>query len=141
MSHDSTRLPKTLVRSFDTRVTTGNVLSHAASNAIDAVAVLDRQNLRDPALQPHLPSPYLLTGLTVFMTHEPCLLCSMSLLHSRITQLYFVKRANGSGGCGSVYSVHEDGGLNHKFEVFEWTGSASPLTARVGNGLDLELDP
>ena len=134
--HSSTLLPKTLVRSFDTRLSTQNVLSHASANAIDAVAVLDRQGLRDPPLQPHLPFPYLLTGLTIFTTHEPCLLCSMSLLHSRIAQLYYVRKASGSGGCGSVYSVHEDVGLNHKFEVF------ALKRGEDGEGwLDILLDP
>lgn len=133
--HSASNLPKTLVRAHDTRRSTDNCLSHAASNAIDAVAVLDRQNLRGPALLPDLPPPYLLTGQTVFMSHEPCLLCSMSLLHSRIAQLFYIKKSPGSGGCGSVYSVHEDGGLNHRFEVWQWRGGEG-----MGEGLDVMLD-
>lgn len=147
-THNVDNLPKTIVKATDSRASTGNVLAHAACNVIDAVAVLDRQGLRDPPLQSHLPFPYLLTGLTVFTSHEPCLLCSMSLLHSRIAQLYYVKPASGSGGCGSVYGVHEDGGLNHRFEVWEWRGGAGsgaeigePTDAVVGVGLDVLLDP
>lgn len=147
--HSPENLPKTLVRACDGRVSTGNVLAHSACNVIDAVAVLDRQGLRDPPLHSHLPFPYLLTGLTVFTSHEPCLLCSMSLLHSRIAQLYYVKPASGSGGCGSVYSVHEDGGLNHRFEVWAWRGGegsgseVDPLdpTSVMAQGLDLLIDP
>jgi tRNA-specific adenosine deaminase 3 len=136
--HSPSSLPKTLVRAHDTRLSTRNILSHAASNAIDAVAILDRQNLRAPALLPELPAPYLLTGLTVFMSHEPCLLCTMSLLHSRIANLFYVKKSPGSGGCGSVYGVHEDGGLNHRFEVWEWNGGEEK---GMGVGLDVLLDP
>lgn len=138
--HSPSSLPKTLVRAHDTRASTGNVLSHAASNAIDAVAILDRQGLREAALLPTLPAPYLLTGLSVFMSHEPCLLCAMSLLHSRIANLFYIKRAPGSGGCGSVYSVHEDEGLNHRFEVWEWKAQDGGANA-VGTGLDVLLDP
>lgn len=137
--HSATNLPVTLVRAFDTRKSTHNCLSHAAANAIDAVAVLDRQNLRGPALLPDLPPPYLLTGQTVFMSHEPCLLCSMSLLHSRIAALFYIKKSPGSGGLGSVYSVHEDGGLNHRFEVWEWRGDAT-TDPSIGQGFDVKLD-
>ncbi|BGP26646.1 tRNA-specific adenosine deaminase subunit tad3 [Rhodotorula toruloides] len=141
--HNSLHPPVSLVTAHDTRLSTGNVLTHAASNAIDAVAYLDLQGGRPPpsafcpdAAQP----PYLLTGLTVFLSHEPCLLCSMSLLHSRIKNLFFIKRAPGAGGCGSLYSVHEDGGLNHRFEVWEWKGGREGGIG-VGAGENLRLDP
>jgi len=45
-----------------------------------------------------------------------------------------VRRAEGSGGCGSVYGVHEDPGLNHRFEVWEWKGDGM-------EGGRVELDP
>lgn len=149
--HSPDRLPKTLVRAHDTRKTTGNCLCHAAANAIDAVSVLDRYRLRDPLACSSDSSeceadpaqqqavPYLLTGLTVFMSHEPCLLCSMSLLHSRIAQLFYVKRSPGSGGLGSLYRVHEDEGLNHRFEVWHWQGSVPPPSG-IPEEVGLELD-
>ncbi|KAM0749917.1 hypothetical protein T439DRAFT_42353 [Meredithblackwellia eburnea MCA 4105] len=137
--HSPNSLPSTLVRSTDTRKSTNNILSHAASNAIDAVAALDVQGLRE---QDGQPAPYLLTGLSVFMTHEPCLLCAMSLLHSRIANLFYVRRSEGSGGCGSLYTVHEDEGLNHKFEVWKWREElVKEGTGGVGDGLVVELDP
>lgn len=141
--HTSLHPPVTLVTAHDTRVSTGNVLTHAASNAIDAVAYLDCQGGRpDPALlspETAVP-PYLLTGLSVFLSHEPCLLCAMSLLHSRVKNLFYIKRAPGAGGCGSLYSVHEDRGLNHRFEVYEWDGGDFE---GIGTGLqcELRLDP
>lgn len=39
-----------------------------------------------------------------------------------------------------MYSVHEDGGLNHRFEVWEWKGDEGGKV-RIGEGLDLLLDP
>lgn len=72
------------------------------------------------------------------MSHEPCLLCSMSLLHSRVRELYYVRKSPGGGGCGSTYSVHENEGLNHKFEVWQWKGG--DLGRGIGVGLEVELD-
>ncbi|TNY20591.1 hypothetical protein DMC30DRAFT_352104 [Rhodotorula diobovata] len=136
-------LTRPLVTAHDTRLSTGNVLSHAAANAIDAVAYLDMSGSRPPLTYfgPEAADPpYLLTGLSVFLSHEPCLLCAMSLLHSRIKALYYVKRAPGAGGAGSLYSVHEDGGLNHRFEVWEWTGPSDGGMGK-GRGEELRLDP
>jgi len=67
----------------------------------------------------------------------------MSLLHSRIAQLYYVKSAPGSGGCGSLYKVHEDGGLNHRYEVWEWLQDKhDEVETPVGKGIDeLRIDP
>ncbi|GAA5992085.1 hypothetical protein JCM11641_002534 [Rhodosporidiobolus odoratus] len=141
--HGSFNRPITLVNTFDTRKSTGNTLAHAACNAIDAVGILDLHDGR-PELARFSPDaadpPYLLTGLSVFMSHEPCLLCAMSLLHSRIKSLYFMKPAPGAGGCGSLYNVHEDGGLNHRFEVWEWIGPKDRGMA-IGAGETLSCDP
>lgn len=76
--------------------------------------------------------------MTVFISHEPCLVCAMALLHSRISVLYYIKKSEGSGGCGSVYGVHEDGSLNHKFEVWRWRGGEEK---GIGVGLEVDLDP
>lgn len=141
--HSSLNQPIKLVTAHDTRLSTGNVLSHAAANAIDAVAYLDMSGSRPPLsyFGPEAADPpYLLTGLSVFLSHEPCLLCAMSLLHSRIKALYYIKRAPGAGGAGSLYSVHEDGGLNHRFEVWEWTGPSDGGMGK-GRGEELRLDP
>ena len=136
------RPPATLVHAFDTRTSTTNCLAHAAANAIDAVAALDLHRAR-PELSPDaVDPPYVLTGLTVFTSHEPCLMCAMSLLHSRISQLYYVKTAPGSGGCGSLYKVHEDGGLNHRYEVWEWIDDDGKGSPTLGRGIrELEIDP
>lgn len=78
--------------------------------------------------------PYLLTRMTLFTTHEPCLLCSMALLHSRVQYIIYAVESAGAGGCGSIYDVHEDEGLNHKFEVWHWKEAVAGLEA-------VECDP
>jgi tRNA-specific adenosine deaminase 3 len=43
----------------------------------------------------------------------------MALVHSRVHTVYYLKSTQGSGGCGSTYSVHEEKGLNHRFDVWK----------------------
>lgn len=129
-------LPVVLATSHDTRQSSTNPLQHAVLNLLERVAHLDRTGAR-----PHMPaSDYLLTNLTVFMSHEPCLLCSMALLHSRIACLVYVRESPGAGGCGTEYSLHEQKGTNHHFECWRVRpdGAWSELRDRMPV---LEIDP
>jgi tRNA-specific adenosine deaminase 3 len=103
--HMSQDTPVLLSQAHDTRTLSSNPLEHAVMNVISHVANLDKTNTRPSGLR---KSDYLLTGLTVFMTHEPCLLCSMALLHSRISTLVYVRDSPGAGGAGTEYSLHEE---------------------------------
>lgn len=61
--------------------------------------------------------PYLCTGYTVYLTDEPCTMCSMALTHSRIKRLFFARRMK-CGAVASVAKLHTVKALNHHFEVF-----------------------
>ena len=67
-------------------------------------------------------SDYLATDFEVFCLSEPCLMCSMALLHSRVAKVYYLvnKRTEKSawGGLGSILSIHANKQLNHRFQVF-----------------------
>ncbi|KAA1139310.1 adenosine deaminase, tRNA-specific 3 [Puccinia graminis f. sp. tritici] len=106
-----------LSASVDRRKSSSNRLRHAVVELTTTVSAQDLIHPRSPETALH-PIPYLLTNQIVFLSHEPCLLCSMALLHSRIKHLFFLAPSPRSGGCGSVYNVHEQDGLNHKF--FAW---------------------
>ncbi|KAJ2820586.1 tRNA-specific adenosine deaminase subunit tad3 [Coemansia sp. 'formosensis'] len=103
-------------------------LKHAAMCCIAQVADIElkRQGgVSDtlPEKRPHSPTNdsvagYLCEGLDVFASREPCVMCVMALVHSRIGRLFFLTPSPKSGGI-SRYSMHSYKSLNHHFSAFE----------------------
>ncbi|TFK81833.1 hypothetical protein K466DRAFT_666881 [Polyporus arcularius HHB13444] len=63
---------------------------------------------------------YLLTSLTLFTTHEPCIMCSMALLHSRVKEVFYLIPMAKTGGCGSLTCIPRLEGVNHRYTVNVW---------------------
>ena len=59
-----------------------------------------------------------LNGCSVYVTLEPCIMCTGALLASRINDLYFSTFDTKFGACGSVYNLAEEGKTNHKIIVY-----------------------
>jgi tRNA-specific adenosine deaminase 3 len=64
--------------------------------------------------------PYLCTGYWVFLLMEPCPLCAMALLHSRIARIFYGTANPSAGVLGSRAMLHTMPGLNHRYHV--WSG-------------------
>lgn len=112
----------------DTRHGTGHPLRHAAINAVRKLA--DSQNSKDVS-EPVIATPdneevsrngsnYLLTDRTFFITHEPCIMCSMALLHSRVKEVVYLYPMSKTGGCGGCSCLPTLKGVNHRFGILQW---------------------
>ena len=60
---------------------------------------------------------YRLTGATLCVTIEPCLMCVGALVHARIATLVFGAAEPKSGAVISTVHFAELAGVNHRFEV------------------------
>jgi len=58
-----------------------------------------------------------LTGAVIYVTIEPCLMCTGALVLARVKRIVFGAHDTKFGACGSVYDIPWDNRLNHKLEV------------------------
>jgi tRNA(adenine34) deaminase len=77
--------------------------AHAEINAIRAAG----QEMRN----------YRLTGCTLYVTVEPCLMCVGAMVHARIGLVVYGATEPKSGALASTIHAHEAPGLNHRVEV------------------------
>jgi tRNA(adenine34) deaminase len=59
-----------------------------------------------------------LNECSIYVTLEPCIMCTGALLASRISELFFSEFDPKFGACGSVYNLAEGGKTNHKIKVY-----------------------
>ncbi|KYN04172.1 PREDICTED: probable inactive tRNA-specific adenosine deaminase-like protein 3 [Cyphomyrmex costatus] len=64
--------------------------------------------------------PYLCTDYWAFLLMEPCPLCAMALLHSRVARIFYGTANQSVGVLGSKTILHTVPGLNHRYRV--WSG-------------------
>jgi len=65
----------------------------------------------------HLHSK-ILSDCDLYVTVEPCIMCSGAILLSRIRNLYFGTLEPKFGSCGSLFNIVETEKYNHKVNVF-----------------------
>ncbi|KAL1520283.1 hypothetical protein AB1Y20_023749 [Prymnesium parvum] len=60
---------------------------------------------------------HLCAGCDAYVTVEPCAMCAMALVHSRVRRVFYAIPAPEQGALGSRFSLHTEHALNHRFQV------------------------
>ncbi|MGC2062477.1 MAG: tRNA adenosine(34) deaminase TadA [Thermodesulfovibrionales bacterium] len=103
---------------------------------VGAVVVRERQvlarthNLREASCDPSAHAEILalrasteasdtwrLSGTTLYVTMEPCIMCSGAIVNARVGRLVYGCRDVKAGGVDSLYSILSDIRLNHQVAV------------------------
>jgi len=62
---------------------------------------------------------YRLTGTTLYVTIEPCVMCAGALVNARVKRLIYGASDPKGGACGSLMNIVQDKRLNHRVEVVQ----------------------
>lgn len=92
-----------IARAHNRRETDRDPSAHAEFSAMcEAARVLDRWRL---------------TGCTVYVTLEPCLMCAGLMVNARVNRCVYGAPDPKGGALGTLFDVSHDERLNHEFEV------------------------
>jgi tRNA(adenine34) deaminase len=80
----------------------------------DPSAHAEMAALRDAA---HRLGNYRLPGCSLYVTLEPCVMCTGAIQHARVARLVYGARDPKTGACGSVVDLFADPRLNHHTAV------------------------
>ncbi len=83
---------------------------------IDPTSHAEINALRDAAKR---LGNYRLSGTTLYVTLEPCLMCAGALVHARVERLVFGAREPRTGAVVSQFRALESAAHNHRVEVTE----------------------
>jgi tRNA(adenine34) deaminase len=90
-------------RGYNRREIDRDPFSHAEFNAMREAAIA--------------VGAWRLTGVTIYVTLEPCAMCAGALVQSRVTRLVFGAADPKAGAVGSLYDLATDPRHNHRVEV------------------------
>ena len=94
---------KIIGKGYNQRNSKKNVLCHAEIIAINEAC----KNLSDWRLE----------GSTLYVTVEPCAMCSGAILQSRIKKVVFGAYNKKGGCCGSILNILNEEKFNHQSEI------------------------
>ena len=95
----------------------GNLLSTASNRPItnnDPTAHAEMLALREAAAG---VKNYRLTGVTVYSTIEPCVMCAGALVNARVARLVFGAHDERFGAVESRFRICDSEMLNHRIEI------------------------
>lgn len=104
-------------------------MRHPIMEAIDQIAQQEVIRRSQCIVNDKASNNYLCLNYHVYVSHEPCVMCSMALVHSRINTLVYRHAAPATGGIGKTsgdrYMIHLSCKLNWKFEAYRMTQGPS----------------
>jgi len=98
-----TRGDEILVKSHNRSISMKDPSAHAEILAIRRAA--------------HMLGNYRLTGTTLYVTLEPCIMCAGAIVQARIQRVVFGADDPKGGGIVSLYGILHDKRLNHSVDV------------------------
>ena len=58
-----------------------------------------------------------LSGCSIYVSLEPCIMCAGAIVLSRLENLYYAASDPKFGGCGSIFDIPTEQRLNHRVNV------------------------
>ena len=95
--------PRVIAVAYNLRETSKNPAAHAEFLAMQQAA--------------RFLDAWRLTGCTVYVTVEPCIMCAGLMHQARVSRCVFGAPDRKAGALGTLYSVNADDRLNHTFPV------------------------
>lgn len=60
---------------------------------------------------------YRLPGCTLYVTLEPCVMCTGAIMHARVARVVYGARDPKTGAAGSVVDLYDENRLNHHADI------------------------
>lgn len=86
----------------------------------------EREKLQDPTAHAEIIAltaaaaavgSWRLTGCTLYVTLEPCVMCAGALVNARLDRLVYGTDDPKAGACGSLFNIVADPRLNHRIPI------------------------
>lgn len=116
--HSNSSSGRVLCASYPPRASTAT--SRSADDHSDVCDARSRADLiaAEGAQAQNISKPYLCTGLDCYTIHEPCAMCAMALVHSRVRRVIYCVPNSVHGALGGAFRLHGQKSLNHHYQVY-----------------------
>ena len=108
-----------LLTAHDTRITSRHPLNHPVMLLLKQLPSLLPAEMSATAPEVDEGGQYYANMYDVYVTHEPCTMCCMAMVHSRVRRLVFWKGMQTGASWLGWMKGDEEETLNHRYMCFE----------------------